>query len=125
MARAQQFGQQRERVRRVAVLMNVAAADPEGQANFAALQKALQSLGWVSGRNLQIEHRWASGRVEQYRQAASELLAAEPDVVVAAGAAVLAVQRLSPTVQIVFSQAIDPVGAGFVATIARPGGNTT
>src|SRR5664279_3624661 len=114
-----------ERVRRIGILMNVTADDPEGQAHLASFQQGLQAAGWTVGRNLQIDHRWASGEVELYRQAAAELLALAPDVVLVAGAAVLAMQRASRTVPIVFAQAIDPVGAGYVASLARPGGNAT
>ncbi len=114
-----------ERVRRVAVLMNVGAEDPDAQLRLAAFQQGLQPLGWTVGRNLRIDHRWATGEADRFRQAAAELMQLTPDVVVVAGAAVLAVQRSSRTVPIVFVQAVDPVGAGFVTSLARPSGNAT
>ena len=109
------------RVRRVGVLMNVASDDPEAQSLLASFQQGLQAAGWTVGRDLLIDHRWATGEVERYRQATTELLALAPDVVLVAGAAVLAMQRASSAVPIVFAQAIDPVGAGFVASLAKPG----
>ena len=114
-----------ERVRRVAVLMNVGAEDPDAQLRLAAFQQGLQSLGWTVGQNLRIDHRWATGDADRFRQAAAELIQLAPDVVVVSGAAVLAVQRSSRTVPIVFVQAVDPVGAGFVTSLARPSGNAT
>ncbi len=114
-----------EKMRRVGVLMNVASDDAEAQQCVAAFQQGLQTLGWAIGRNLRMDQRWALGEVTRYRQAAMELLALGPDVVLVAGAGVLAVRQASPAVPIVFPQAIDPVGAGFVASLSRPGGNTT
>ena len=117
--------QQGERVRRVGVLMNVASDDPEAQQCVAAFQQGLQALGWIVGRNLRIDQRWALGEVARYRQAAVELVALEPDVILVAGAGVLAVRQANPNMPMVFPQAIDPVGAGFVASLSRPGGNAT
>jgi putative ABC transport system substrate-binding protein len=117
--------QQREQMRRVGVMMNVPADDPEGQLYVAAFQQGLQALGWMVGRNLRLDHRWVAGSNEAYRQAAAELVALAPDVILAAGASVPAVQRATRSIPIVFSQAIDPVGAGFVTSLARPGGNAT
>ena len=114
-----------EKVRRVGVLMNVASDDPEAQQCVAAFQQGLQALGWIVGRNLRIDQRWALGEVTRYRQAAVELVALEPDVVLVAGAGVLAVRQANPNMPVVFPQAIDPVGAGLVDSLARPGGNAT
>jgi putative ABC transport system substrate-binding protein len=114
-----------EKVRRVGVLMNVTSDDPEAQQNVAALQQGLQALGWIVGRNLRIDQRWTMGEVARYRQAAMELVALGPDVVLAAGAGVLAVRQANPNVPTVFTQTIDPVGSGFVTSLSRPGGNAT
>lgn len=114
-----------DRVRRVGVLMNVQAGDPEAQSHIASFQQGMQELGWTIGSNIRFDVRWASGDFQRYRQAAAELIALSPDVVLVAGAGVTAVQRASGTVPIVFPQAVDPVGAGFVVGLARPGGNTT
>jgi putative ABC transport system substrate-binding protein len=121
-ARAQQV----ERVRRVGVLMNWAADDPDAQARIGAFLQGLQQHGWSIGGNLRIDYRWNVGDVERFRRYAAELLAAAPDVIVSvAGAGFTAVQQATRTVPIVFMGAIDPVGAGLVASLARPGGNAT
>ena len=118
--------QQGERVRRVGALMNLPADDQEAQLYMAALQQGLQELGWVIGRNLRLDHRWGPLDQQRLRQRAEELVALAPDVmIVAGGGAGEAVQRVSRTVPIVLAQSIDPVGAGFVASLARPGGNIT
>jgi putative ABC transport system substrate-binding protein len=118
--------QQPERVRRIAVLMNVAAADPEGQAQVAAFLQALQQLGWSEGRNVRIDTRWGENDIERDRGYATELLAFAPDVILASGTlAVAALRRVTRTSPIVFAGVSDPVGAGFVDTLARPGGNVT
>lgn len=114
-----------DRVRRIGVLMNVQAGDPEAQTHITAFQQGMQDLGWALGSNVRYDVRWASGDFERYRQAATELLSLSPDVMLVAGAGVTAAQRGSRTVPIVFPQAVDPVGAGFVSGLARPGGNTT
>src|SRR5215469_15649637 len=121
-ARAQQPGQ----MRRIGVLMNVAAADPEGQAQVAAFRQALQQLGWNEGRNVGIDTRWGENDVERDRRYAAELLAFAPDVILASGTlSVAALRRVSRTSPIVFVGVSDPVGAGLVDTLARPGGNVT
>ena len=121
-ARAQQDG----RMRRVGVLMHLAADDPEGQARIAAFTQGLQELRWTIGRNVRIDYRWAAGDAERGRKYAAELVALAPDVILAAGGAVVApLLQASRTVPIVFAQTPDPVGAGFVASLARPGGNAT
>jgi putative tryptophan/tyrosine transport system substrate-binding protein len=117
--------QQGERVRRIGVLMYLPADDPEGQARIAAFLQALQQLGWSDGRNLQIDTRWATA--SDIRKHASELVALAPDVLVA-GTGTAAVAPLldeTRTVPIVFVTVIDPVGAGFVTSLAQPGGNAT
>jgi ABC-type uncharacterized transport system substrate-binding protein len=117
--------QQGEPMRRIGVLMNFAADDAEGQARFAAFTQALQQLGWSEGRNLRIDIRWAAGN--DIRRHAAELAALAPDVLVAGtGTATVApLLQATRTVPIVFTVVIDPVGAGFVTSLAKPGGNAT
>ena len=117
--------QQVERMRRIGVLMYLAADDPEGQARLAAFAQALKQSGWNEGRNLRIDTRWA--RADDVHRHAAELVALAPDVVVAAtGTATVApLLQATRTVPIVFVTVVDPVGAGFVASLARPGGNAT
>jgi putative tryptophan/tyrosine transport system substrate-binding protein len=118
--------QQPERVRRIGMLMNLAADDPESLVRNAAFVQGLQQLGWTEGRNLQIDYRWAAGDAGRFRQYATELVALAPDVILASTSpAVAALQQATSSVPIVFVIVIDPVGAGFVASLARPGGNTT
>src|SRR6202051_4710296 len=113
-------------MRRVGVLMNFIAADPEGQARFAAFLQGLQQLGWVDGRNLRIDTRWVGSNVDDTRKHAAELIALAPEVVLASASATLApLLQATRTIPIVFASVIDPVGAGFVANLARPGGNAT
>ena len=123
MARAQQP----ERMRRVAVLMNLAADDSESSARIAAFTKELQLLGWNDGRNVRIDYRWGASDIDQCsHKYAAELVALAPDVILAAGSpAVVALLQATRTVPIVFVQIPDPVGAGFVESLARPGGNAT
>jgi putative tryptophan/tyrosine transport system substrate-binding protein len=117
--------QQAERMRRIGVLMSTAADDPEGRARIAAFLGGLQQLGWTHGRNAQIEVRWPRNDAEA-RQYAAELVALAPDVMLATGVyAGRLLQQETQTVPIVFVLVIDPVGAGFVARLARPGGNAT
>jgi putative ABC transport system substrate-binding protein len=121
-ARAQQV----ERMRRIGVLMNSTADDAVSQDRLRGFVQGLQELGWTVGRNLQIDYRWGAGNVERYRTFAAELVALTPDILVTAGApAVEALQRATRTVPIVFATVTDPVGGGLVASLARPGGNTT
>jgi putative ABC transport system substrate-binding protein len=118
--------QQSERVRRIGVLTNLAADDPEGQVRNTAFAQALAQLGWTVGQNLRIEHRWAAGDAERIRKYAAELVALAPDVMLATGAAgVGPLLQATPTVPVVFVLVPDPVGAGFVDSLARPGGNAT
>jgi putative ABC transport system substrate-binding protein len=118
--------QQAERVRRIGVLMNLAADDPESSARLTAFVQGLQELGWTDGRNVRIDTRWAAGDVDLFRRYAAELVALAPDVILANGTLALRpLQQLTRTVPIVFVNVPDPVGAGFVASLARPGGNST
>jgi putative tryptophan/tyrosine transport system substrate-binding protein len=115
--------QQPERMRRVGVLMGLAADDPEAQNRIAAFEQSLQQLGWTNGRNLQIDYRRGAAVTQKY---VAELVALAPDVILASGGTVLgALLQATRTVPIVFTQTADPVAAGFVASLARPGGNAT
>jgi putative tryptophan/tyrosine transport system substrate-binding protein len=115
-----------ERVRRVGVLMNIASDDAEGQARLAAFHQGLQQLGWTVGHNVRIDYRWGGADAERFRRDAAELVALAPDVILASATpSVQALQRATRTVPIVFANVGDPVGMGFVETLARPGGNTT
>jgi putative tryptophan/tyrosine transport system substrate-binding protein len=114
------------RVRRIGVLMNLSDGDPEGRLRVAAFQQGLEELSWIEGHNIQTEYRWTAGDPLRARMFAAELVALRPDVIFAAPASMVAmVQRETRTVPVVFTQVSDPVGAGFVANLARPGGNIT
>jgi putative ABC transport system substrate-binding protein len=118
--------QQAERMRRIGMLMNRAESDPEGQARVAAFKQGMQQLGWSEGRNVQIDLRWGEDDVDLEQKGAAELIAPAPDLIFASGTlSVAASQRLSRTVPIVFVGVTDPLGAGFVDSLARPGGNAT
>jgi len=118
--------QQADRMRRVGVLDSRAADDPEGQARRAVFLEGLQELGWTDGRNVRIDYRWAAADVDRNRKYAAELVALAPDVILAsASASVAALRQTTRTVPIVFVNVIDPVGAGLVASLARPGGSAT
>src|SRR5215475_1059516 len=117
---------QRERMRRIGVLMPLPAGDPEGEARIAAFAQGLQQSGWTIGRNVQIETRWSAGDADDTRRYAAELVAGAPDVIVANGnAAVAPLLQATRSVPIVFTIVPDPVGAGFVDSLQRPGGNAT
>jgi putative ABC transport system substrate-binding protein len=106
--------------------MNLAVGDPEGEARIAAFVQALQRLGWSEGRNLRIDYRWAADDAGAFHRYAEELLALAPDVILAAATpSVQALQQATRTVPIVFAIVADPVGAGIIDSLARPGGNTT
>ena len=122
-ARAQQGGA----TRRIGALAGgVAADDPDSQANIAAFLEGLAQLGWTDGRNVRIEYRWGLGDAANIRKYAAELAALAPDVIIASGTAALApMLQATRTVPIVFVNVADPVGAGFVESLARPGGNAT
>src|SRR3954452_19378024 len=119
------LAQQADRMRRIGVLMYLASDDAEGQARLAAFAHALEQLGWSDGRNLRIDTRWA--KADDIGKHAAELAALAPDVLLAAtGTATVApLLQATRTVPIVFVSVIDPVGAGFVASLAQPGGNAT
>jgi putative tryptophan/tyrosine transport system substrate-binding protein len=118
--------QQADRVRRIGALMYLAADDPESPARVAAFARGLQELGWIEGRNIQIEYRWGGGDMDRVRRFAAELVALAPDVIlVSSGSALAALQNATRTVPIVFVNVTDPVGAGYVASLSRPGANTT
>jgi putative ABC transport system substrate-binding protein len=120
--------QQPARMRRIGVLMSTAADDPESQFRLAAFLQGLQGFGWTVGQNVQIDTRWASGDVVRLRSYAAELLTLSPDIMVAGGRAatvVPQVRQAGSDIPIVFVQGVDPVGTGYVASLARPGGNTT
>ena len=118
--------QQREKMRRIGVLMNLTADDAEGQARLAAFLQGLQEAGWAVGRNLRIDLRWGAGDADHFRQHAAELVALTPDVLFGSGIpAATPLLRATRTIPIVFAQVVDPVGAGLVASLARPGGNAT
>jgi putative ABC transport system substrate-binding protein len=108
------------------VLIAIAESDPEAQARVMAFREALHALGWVDGRNARLDIRYAAGDPERMRTYAAELIAMKPDVILAnSSAALAAVRRETRTVPIVFVQVADPVGGGFVESLARPGGNIT
>src|SRR5262249_22059354 len=116
--------QQGQRMRRVGVLM--ATGDPEAQARVTALPQGLQQLGWTVGRNVRIDYRWGAVDADHSRRYAAELVALAPDVILAvASPAVAGLQQATRTVPIVFVNIVDPVGAGFVDSLAQPGGNLT
>jgi putative ABC transport system substrate-binding protein len=118
--------QQSKRMRRVGALLPYAANDPQAQTRNAAFLQGLQQLGWTVGTNVQIDYRWAAGNEDDTRKYAAELVALAPDVIFASGsAAVGPLHRATRTVPIVFAIVPDPVGAGFVDSLARPGGNIT
>src|SRR5215470_5035474 len=117
--------QQRERMRRIGVLMPY-ANDPQAQARNAAFLQGLQQLGWTVGHNVEIEYRWSGGNIDDTRKYAAELVALAPDVIFVPGsAAVAALRQATRAVPIVFALVADPVGSGFVDSLARPGGNVT
>jgi len=119
-------GQQTGAMRRVAFLHGLAESDPEVQARIAAFREGLEFLGWVQDRNIQIEHRFASGDIARIRQYVAELVNSPPDVIAATGTPVLAaLKEATRSIPIVFSVVNDPAGQGFVANLARPGGNIT
>jgi len=118
--------QQGERVRRIGVLMSLAADDKQGQARLAAFLQGLQELGWTDGRNVRIDVRWGTGDAGRNRRHALELVELAPDVILASGGSIVGpLLQATSSVPIVFTQTPDPVGAGFVESLARPGGNAT
>jgi putative tryptophan/tyrosine transport system substrate-binding protein len=113
-------------VRRVGVLMSVAADGPDGQPRLAAFLKRLQELGWTDGHDVRIDVRWGAGEAERTRKYVAELVALGPDVILASGDhPVVALQQATSTVPIIFAMVANPAGAGFVESLAHPGRNTT
>lgn len=120
-ARAQQ-----EPIQRIGILMDFAADDPEGQARLAAFLRGLAELGWIVDRNIRIDQRWSAAHVDRLRRYAAELVALAPHAILGGGAtAVRSLQEVTDKVPIVFAGVTDPAGAGLVASVARPGGNST
>jgi len=118
--------QQGERMRRIGVLEPIAAESPDGKARQGAFLQRLQQLGWIDGRNVRIDTRWSAGNDAETRKYATELAALAPDVILTAGsAAIEPMRQATRTVPIVFVIVPDPVGAGFVESLSRPGGNAT
>ena len=118
--------QQGERMRRIGVIINLAADDPQGRARGAAIREGLQQLGWIDGRNVQFDYRWAAGDPGRIRQYAEELVALVRDAIVCHGSATAGpLLQVTRTIPIVFAYVPDPVGAGYVRSLARPGGNAT
>jgi putative ABC transport system substrate-binding protein len=119
-------GQKRDRMQRIGVLLNITANDPESQTRLASFAQGLQSLGWIIGQNVLVDYRWGDGNADALIKYATELLALAPDVILAQStAAVAPLLRLTHTVPIVFTAVADPVAAGYVQSLARPGGNAT
>jgi putative tryptophan/tyrosine transport system substrate-binding protein len=118
--------QQGERMRRIAVLMHLPENDPEAQARMRAFLQGLQQLGWAEGRNVRIDYRFGAADVDRARRSAAELIALAPDIIQASGTGPMAaLQQATRTVPIVFVVVADPVGAGYVDSLARPGRNAT
>jgi putative ABC transport system substrate-binding protein len=118
--------QQVERTRHIGVLGSLVADDPDTKRRIAAFEQGLQQLGWTDGGNVRIDYRWGAGNPDNIRRYAAELAALAPDVIFATGSATVGpLLQATRTVQIVFVQVPDPVGAGFIDSLARPGGNAT
>ena len=119
--------QQADRVRRVGIFMDLAEQDAEGQTRVAAFRKGLQeNLGWTEGRNVKFDTRWTAGDPARMRRYAAELVGLAPEVIMNGGLPTLvAMQQETRTIPVVFAQVLDPVGAGFVESLSRPGGNIT
>jgi putative ABC transport system substrate-binding protein len=118
--------QQGERMRRIGVLMSTGADDPESMARYAAFLDRLQELGWSEGRNVRIDVRWVAGNADRALKYAAEIVALAPDVVMASGSLGIGpLLQTTRTVPIVFAVVADPVGAGYVNSLSRPGGNVT
>jgi putative ABC transport system substrate-binding protein len=118
--------QQSERMRRIGLLMSTVQTDPEEIASVAAFGQTLERAGWIPGRNVTIDHRWAEGREEVYAEVAAEFVRRKVDVIVTAGTdASLVVKKTTSEIPIVFAAVGDPVGTGLVASLAHPGGNVT
>ena len=115
-----------ERMRRIGVLLSLTASDQQGQARLRAFLQGLQQLGWTDGHNVRIDTRWSEGDADRARRYAVELVGLAPDVILASGGSVVGpLLQVTRTLPVVFTLTPDPVGAGFVASLARPGGNAT
>jgi putative ABC transport system substrate-binding protein len=114
-------------MRRIGFLLSALAPDsPASQARITAIAQKLQELGWTDGRNIRIDYRWGLRDADRLRRSAAELVALAPDAIIAGGnPALVALQEATRTLPIVFGNVVDPVGFGLVASLARPGGNTT
>ena len=120
------LAQPTDRVRRIGVLMGLAEYDPEAQLRITALRAELQKLGWIAGRNVQLTSRWAIADVGRVRDFAKELVRLQPDVILAQGTpSVAALVQETRSIPIVFVQLNDPIGSGFVQSLAKPGGHVT
>jgi putative tryptophan/tyrosine transport system substrate-binding protein len=118
--------QQPERMRRIGVLMSLSETDPDGQARIGALRQGLNQLGWAEGKNLAIEYRWAGGDIGRIQSYTAELVGLAPDLIVANSTPVLAAMHAATTtIPVVFVLVVDPVSLGYIASLARPGGNIT
>ena len=118
--------QQGDRVRRIGVLMAYDESDPEAKAHLSAFVQGLVELGWTNGHNIRMDIRWPAGNIDRVRKSAKELVDLQPDVILSEGTpATFAFQRETRTVPVIFAAISDPVGAGLVASLARPGGNIT
>src|SRR5262245_17804066 len=118
--------QQSNRTMRIGVLVGLPASDPLGEAEFNAFQEGLRELGWAHGRNVEIEQRWPGAITDRIGAAAKELVALQPDVIVTRGTpSTAAAKRETTTIPIVFLQVSDPLGEGFVQSLAHPGGSIT
>lgn len=118
--------EQHERIRRIGMIMNSSEDEPEAPERVGTFERSLRELGWAQGKNLHIDYRWGSGDLKLYSQYAAEFVALAPDIIVAtAGPIVVALLGETRTLPIVFTTTIDPVGLGYVASAARPGGNAT
>jgi putative tryptophan/tyrosine transport system substrate-binding protein len=118
--------EQSEQMRRIGVLMNTGADESESQARLSAFMQGLQELGWAAGRNLRIDYRWSPGELAHLRKDAEQLVALRPEVILSGvGPTTFVLQQVTRTIPIVMAQGIDPVGNGYVDSLARPGGNTT
>jgi len=113
-------------MRRIGVLMVFSQDDPEARARIAALRQGLDKLGWTEGRNIQVDYRWTGGDVDLAQSLAKELIALQPDVILASTTTPsIALKRETTTIPIVFVNVVDPIGNGLVASLARPAGNFT
>jgi putative ABC transport system substrate-binding protein len=118
--------QQPERVRRIGVLMALAENDSEAQPRIETLRQGLKELGWIEGRNIQIDYRWTAGDAARAKTYAAELVKSKPDVIIAnCTLSLMATRRETETIPTIFVTVGDPVGQGFVASLSRPGGNIT